>query len=283
MIDYQRKIATVLVKSIDDKSAKYIEENLMIVKDGVEEILNKCSSFEYKNEISVFDNDCRKKALEITGEMAADGMKIVALACKKISVSEITSEDENNLTLLSFLAFFDAPKQSSLSAIEKLKAKNISVQVLSGDKKNVTQSICRRLKLNTENILTGTDLQNINDDEILQRVESTEVFAELTPEQKSLVVKILQQNGHTVGFLGDGLNDINAITQCDAGISVENSVAALKECSNVILGKKDLNVLEEGIVQGRKAFMNMTKYIKITASSNFGNIFSIVLVSVLHL
>ena len=274
--DYQRKIATVLVQPTSET-----EEKLLIVKGGVEEILNRCSSFEYKNEVSVFDEDCYKKALEMTGEMAADGMKIVALACKEISASEITSEDENNLTLLGFLAFFDAPKQSALSAIERLKAKNISVRVLSGDKKNVTQSICRRLKLNTENILTGTDLQNINDDEILQKVESTEVFAELTPEQKSLVVKILQQNGHTVGFLGDGLNDINAITQCDAGISVENSVAALKECSNVILGKKDLNVLEEGIVQGRKAFMNMTKYIKITASSNFGNIFSIVLASVL--
>lgn len=133
--DYQRKIATVLVKSIDDKSANYIEEKLLIVKGGVEEILNRCSSFEYKNEVSIFDEDCYKKALEMTGEMAADGMKIVALACKKISVSEISSEDENNLTLLGFLAFFDTPKQSALSAIEKPKAKNISVRGLSGDKK----------------------------------------------------------------------------------------------------------------------------------------------------
>ncbi len=273
--DYQRKIASVLMNNIEEN------RHILIVKGGVEEILNKCSFFEYKNQVSAFDEDCCAKALEMTGEMSADGMKIVAVACKKVLGSSITDQDETGLTLLGFLAFFDAPKQSALSAIEKLRAKNVSVRVLSGDKKNVTQSICRRLKLNTENMLTGSELSDLNDDEILQRIESTEVFAELTPEQKSFAVKTLQQNGHTVGFLGDGLNDINAITQCDAGISVENSVAALKECSNVILGKKDLNVLEEGIVQGRKAFMNMTRYIKITASSNFGNIFSIVLASVL--
>lgn len=239
--DYQRKITTVLVKSATDK------ENLLIVKGGVEEILKKCSHFEYKNQISAFDDDCHRKALEMTGEMSVDGMKIVAIAFKKLIENSISPDSENNLTLLGFLAFFDAPKQSAFSAIQKLKEKNVSVRVLSGDKKNITASICRRLKLNTENMLTGTDLLNLKDDEILQRVETTEVFAELTPEQKSLVVKILQQNGHTVGFLG----------------------------------KKDLDVLEEGIVQGRKAFMNMTKYIKITASSNFGNIFSIVLASVL--
>ncbi len=273
--DYQRKIASVLVSAADSK------DNLLIVKGGVEEILDKCKTFEYKNQISDFDGDCRSKALEMTGEMAGDGMKIVAVAYKTIEENVITSITENDLTLLGFLAFFDAPKQSSLSAIEKLKAKNISVRVLSGDKKNVTQSICRRLKLNTENMLTGTDLATLDENEILQRVESTEVFAELTPEQKSLVISILQRNGHTVGFLGDGLNDLSAISRCDAGISVENSVAAIKECSSIILLKKDLNVLEEGIVQGRKAFMNMTKYIKITASSNFGNIFSIVLASVL--
>lgn len=118
--DYQRKVATVLVQPSDKT-----KEKLLIVKGGVEEILNRCSSFEYKNEVSVFNEDCYKKALEMTGEMAGDGMKIVALACKKILASEITSEDENNLTLLGFLAFFDAPKQSSLSAIEKLKAKKI--------------------------------------------------------------------------------------------------------------------------------------------------------------
>ncbi len=273
--DYQRKFASVLVN--------YIEENqhILIVKGGVEEILNKCKTFEYKNQISDFDDDCREKAFEMTGEMSQDGMKLVAVAYKKVDCTTITAETETELTLLGFLAFFDAPKQSAFSAIEKLKAKNISVRVLSGDKKNVTQSICRRLKLNTENMLTGTDLTSMDENQILQRVETTEVFAELTPEQKSFVINILQQNGHTVGFLGDGLNDLSAISQCDAGISVENSVAALKECSNVILLKKDLNILEEGIVQGRKAFMNMTKYIKITASSNFGNIFSIVLASVL--
>ncbi len=278
--DYQRKIASVLVRPWNN-STNDMEENILIVKGGVEEILNRCSFFEYRNHVSDFDEDCHKKALEMTSEMSADGMKIVAVASKKVQDSVIAAQDECNLTLLGFLAFFDAPKQSALSAIEKLRARNVSVRVLSGDKKNVTQSICRRLKFNTENMLTGVQLQNLKEDEILQRIESTAVFAELTPEQKSFVIKALQCNGHTVGFLGDGLNDINAVTQCDAGISVENSVAALKECSNVILGKKDLNVLEEGIVQGRKAFMNMTKYIKITASSNFGNIFSIVLASVL--
>ncbi len=273
--DYQRKIASVLVAETET------QEQMIIVKGGVEEILCKCSVFEYKGEISILDDECRRKALEMTGELSSDGIKLVAVAYRKISGNAISSQDENELVLLGFLAFFDAPKQSAFSAIAKLKEKNVSVRVLSGDRKNITQSICRRLQLNTDCMLTGTELGNLEDDEILQRIEKTEVFAELTPEQKSIVIRILQQNGHTVGFLGDGLNDINAISECDAGISVENSVAALKECSNVILLKKDLNVLEEGIVQGRKAFMNMTKYIKITASSNFGNIFSIVLASVL--
>lgn len=192
--DYQRKIASVLV------SDEISKNNLLIVKGGVEEVLNKCKTFEYKSQISNFDENCHAKALKMTGKMSQDGMKLVAVAYKKVSDNTITSETENALTLLGFLAFFDAPKQSSLSAIEKLKAKNVSVRVLSGDKKNVTQSICRRLKLNTENMLTGTDLTTMDENQILQRVETTEVFAELTPEQKSFVINILQQNGHTVGF-----------------------------------------------------------------------------------
>ncbi len=273
--DYRKKTASVLVRKNEEK------ENLLIVKGGVEAILEKCTSFEYRNQIVSLDDESRAKALEMTGDMALDGMKLVAVAYKKMAGSTITVQEESELTLAGFLAFFDAPKQSALSAIEKLKAQNISVRVLSGDKKQVTQSICRRLKLNTDRMMTGKELSDLKDDEILQRVETTEVFAELTPEQKQLVIRILQQNGHTVGFLGDGLNDVSAISACDAGISVENAVPALKECANVILLKKDLNILEEGIIQGRKAFMNMTKYIQITASSNFGNIFSIVLASVL--
>lgn len=273
--DYKRKTASVLVGNRESG------RKILIVKGGVDEILLRCRNFEYREEVHAFDGECRARAIEMTSDMASDGMKLVAVAYCDVSADSLSIGQDESLTLLGFLAFFDAPKQSAFSAIENLKRKNISVRVLSGDKSNVTLSICRRLKLNTDSFMTGSALAALDDDEILQCVEHTEIFAELTPEQKSLVVRILKQNGHTVGFLGDGLNDLSAISDCDAGISVENSVDAVKECSNVILMKKDLNVLEEGISQGRKAFMNMMKYIRITASSNFGNIFSIVLASVL--
>ena len=163
--------------------------------------------------------------------------------------------------------------------IMKLEQLHVQVKVLTGDQKSVTLSICRRLGIETEHILTGEEMEELSEDEQLLAVEKTTVFSQLSPGQKSQIIRMLRENGHAVGFLGDGMNDLAAMTAADVGISVDTATQAAKESADVILLKKDLNVLEQGILEGRKAFANMLKYIRITASSNFGNIFSIVLAS----
>ena len=188
-------------------------------------------------------------------------------------------EDEAELILLGYVVFFDAPKSSAASALQKLEQLHVQVKVLTGDQKSVTLSICRRLGIETEHILTGEEMEELSEDEQLLAVEKTTVFSQLSPGQKSQIIRMLRENGHAVGFLGDGMNDLAAMTAADVGISVDTATQAAKESADVILLKKDLNVLEQGILEGRKAFANMLKYIRITASSNFGNIFSIVLAS----
>ncbi len=171
-------------------------------------------------------------------------------------------------------------KGSAASAIDKLDALHVRSKVLTGDQKSVAVSICRRLGIDTTSVLTGDALDQLTDNELPVCVERCTVFAELSPKRKMRIVQVLQANGHTVGFLGDGMNDLPAITAADVGISVDTAAESVRECADVLLLKKDLNVLEAGILEGRNAFANMTKYIKITASSNFGNIFSIVIASV---
>ena len=216
----------------------------------------------------------------IVDEMLEDGMKVLAVGYKPLGQETISPEDENGLTLLGYLAFFDAPKHSAAAAIEKLQKLHVHVRVLTGDNQDTAVSICRRLGLDTAHTLTGAELEHLTDNEISVKLEHTTVFSELSPKQKVQVVQTLRANGHTVGFLGDGMNDLPAIVESDVGISVDTAAETVKEAADVVLLKKDLNVLEEGIQEGRKAFANVSKYIKITASSNFGNIFSIVIASV---
>ena len=212
--------------------------------------------------------------------MTEDGMKVLAVAYKPVSSqSRLQMEDEAELILLGYVVFFDAPKSSAASALQKLEQLHVQVKVLTGDQKSVTLSICRRLGIETEHILTGEEMEELSEDEQLLAVEKTTVFSQLSPGQKSQIIRMLRENGHAVGFLGDGMNDLAAMTAADVGISVDTATQAAKESADVILLKKDLNVLEQGILEGRKAFANMLKYIRITASSNFGNIFSIVLAS----
>ena len=218
----------------------------------------------------------------VVDEMLEDGMKVLAVACKPLNQDQLNAEDEYDLTLLGYLAFFDAPKKTAADAIQKLQNLHVGIRVLTGDQKDVAVSVCRRLGIDTEELMTGRELACLTDNDALIRIERTTVFAELSPRQKVQILQTLQGNGHTVGFLGDGMNDLPAIVGSDVGISVDTAVEAVRESADVILLKKDLNVLEEGIQEGRKAFANMSKYIRITSSSNFGNIFSIVIASVLR-
>ncbi len=271
--DYNRKLSSVLLQS-DDKS-------FLTVKGSIDQVISRCKYVEYKGELHPFGPDGLKHVHDVVDEMLCDGMKVVAIAGKSIDGSVIHHGDEYDLVLLGYLVFFDAPKQSAISAIEKLHKQHINVKVLTGDHTHVAASICRRIGISTDAIITGAQLDLLSDNELPLRIENTNIFAELSPKQKSHIVEILQENGHTVGFLGDGMNDLPAVIQADVGISVDTATDAVKESADVILLKKDLNVLSDGVLEGRKAFANMSKYIKITASSNFGNICAIVIASVL--
>ena len=270
--DYERKFASVLVKRGD--------ENLLIVKGSIEEVCRRCRFVEYKGKRSEMEADGFSSVHAVVDEILEDGMKVLAVAYKPLGQEQIHAGDEQDLTLLGYLAFFDAPKKTAADAIRKLKACHVGIRVLTGDQKSVAISICTRLGIVAQQVLTGAELEALTEDERSIRIEQTTVFAELSPKQKACVVQTLQENGHTVGFLGDGMNDLPAIVESDVGISVDTAAEAVRESSDVILLKKDLNVLEEGILEGRKAFSNMSKYIRITSSSNLGNILSIVVASV---
>ena len=270
--DYERRFASVLVG--------HQGENLLVVKGSVDEVCRRCSAVEYRGQRCPMDADGYASVHAVVDEMLEDGMKVLAVAYKPLEQAQLVPEDERDLILLGYLAFFDAPKQTAAAAIGRLQELHVGIRVLTGDQRDVTISICRRLGIDTAHTLTGSQLEQLSDDELPVKVEHTTVFAELSPRQKVQVLRTLQDNGHTVGFLGDGMNDLPAIVESDVGISVDTAAEAVKEGADVILLKKDLNVLGDGILEGRKAFANVSKYIRITASSNFGNILSIVVASV---
>ena len=270
--DYERRFASVLVQHGD--------ENLLLIKGSIDEVCRRCSSVEYKGERHQISGDQTESVRAIVDEMLEDGMKVLAVAYKPLRKTTLSPEDEHDFILLGYLAFFDAPKESAAGAIQKLQQLHVGVRVLTGDHRDIALSVCRRLGIDTAQTLTGRELEQLCEDELPIKIERTTLFAELSPKQKVQIVQHLRANGHTVGFLGDGMNDLPAIVEADVGISVDTAAEAVKEGADVILLKKDLNVLEEGIQEGRRAFANVSKYIKITASSNFGNILSIVIASV---
>ncbi len=270
--DYEQRLAGVLVEG---------EENLLVVKGSLDEVCRRCSHVEYRGQRLPMGPDAAASVHAVADEMLEDGMKVLAVACKPMKGRTARPEDMQELTLLGYLAFFDAPKKTAAAAVARLRELHVGVRVLTGDQKSVAVSVCRRLGIDTDRVLTGPELEALSENDAPVRIERTAVFAELSPRQKARVVAVLRANGHTVGFLGDGMNDLPAILESDVGISVDTAAQAVKEGADVILLKKDLNVLGEGIWEGRRAFCNLSKYIRITASSNFGNIVSIVIASVL--
>lgn len=271
--DYSRKFVSTL---ITDKNG----DCQLIMKGNITQIVSRCSHVEFRGEILPMEKNEMQSVASVVDEMLQDGMKVIAVARKKIEKQDqIIPTDENNMTLMGYLAFFDAPKKTARTSVEALKRLKVIPKILTGDQVDVAVSICRRVGIPAEITLTGADLDQMTDDELSKIVEKIHVFAELTPGQKVRLVAALRQNGHTVGFLGDGINDIPAFCESNVGISVDTAVDAAKDAADVVLLQKDLGVLEQGILEGRKTFTNMLKYIKITASSNFGNIFSIVCAS----
>lgn len=211
------------------------------------------------------------------------GFRVLAIAQKShpSPVGAFGVKDECDMVLIGYLAFLDPPKESTADAIKALKAHGVTTKILTGDNDKVTRTICKQVGLQVRNMLLGSDLDAMTDAELAKAAETTDVFAKLTPSQKSRVVTILRENGHTVGFMGDGINDAAAMKAADIGISVDTAVDVAKESADVILLEKDLTVLDQGIIEGRKTYANMIKYIKMTASSNFGNMFSVLAASAL--
>ncbi|MDI5676141.1 HAD-IC family P-type ATPase, partial [Salmonella enterica subsp. enterica serovar Anatum] len=191
----------------------------------------------------------------------------------------LSVEDETELTIEGMLTFLDPPKESAGKAIAALRDNGVAVKVLTGDNPVVTARICLEVGIDTHDILTGTQVEAMSDAELASEVEKRAVFARLTPLQKTRILQALQRNGHTVGFLGDGINDAPALRDADVGISVDSAADIAKESSDIILLEKDLMVLEEGVIKGRETFGNIIKYLNMTASSNFGNVFSVLVAS----
>ena len=271
--DYTRKFVSTLVT---DESG----ESQLIMKGDISHIVARCIHVEYRGEILPIEKGGMQSVSSVVDDMLQDGMKVIAIARKNVGQqNQIPPADEKDMILMGYLAFFDAPKKTAKESVAALKKLKVSPKILTGDQAAIAVSVCRRVGISAETVLTGAKLDEMTDSELSTAVEEIHVFAELTPGQKVRLVSALRENGHTVGFLGDGINDIPALNEANVGISVDTAVDAAKDAADVVLLQKDLNVLEQGILEGRKTFTNMLKYIKITASSNFGNIFAIVCAS----
>lgn len=271
--DFDRRRLSVVVA---DKSGKA----QMVTKGAVEEMLSICAHAEYNGAIVPLTDEIRKELLTTVDALNDDGMRVIAVA-QKTSPSPVGSfsvADESDMVLIGYLAFLDPPKETS-AAIAALREYGVHTKVLTGDNDRVTRHVCKKVGVNADRLLLGDEIERMDDAQLSEAVKTTDVFAKLSPGQKARIVTAIKNNGHAVGFLGDGINDASAMKASDVGISVENAVDIAKESADVILLEKDLMVLEEGIVEGRKVYANMIKYIKMTASSNFGNMFSVLIAS----
>lgn len=271
----RRRLSTV----VQDKTGK----TQMVTKGAVEEMLAICSFAEYDGKIKPLSDEVRSHILKTVDRLNDKGFRVLAIAQKSnpSPVEAFGVKDECDMVLLGYLAFLDPPKESTVSAIRSLKNHGVLTKILTGDNEKVTRTICKQVGLQVRNMLLGADVERMTDEELAKAAEATEVFAKLTPDQKSRIVAVLRENGHTVGFMGDGINDAAAMKSSDIGISVDTAVDIAKESADIILLEKDLMVLEQGIIEGRKTYANMIKYIKMTASSNFGNMFSVLAASAL--
>lgn len=272
--DFARRRMSVVVEDINGKRQ-------IITKGAVEEMMQICSHTEVGNKVVPFTPELRVKAYEISKKMNHQGLRVLAVAQKSFLSKEnnFAVEDESGMVLIGYLAFLDPPKQSAAKAIKQLYAHGIEVKVVSGDNDAVVRTISRQVGIDTANVLTGAELSAMSDMQKQEAVLKTTVFAKVTPLQKTEIITILQAQGNTVGFLGDGINDAAALRQSDIGISVDSAVDIAKESADIILLEKDLMVLENGVIEGRRTFGNITKYMKMTASSNFGNMFSVLAAS----
>ncbi|MCL2597736.1 MAG: magnesium-translocating P-type ATPase [Paludibacter sp.] len=272
--DFTRRRMSVIIKDNAEKLQ-------IITKGAIEEMLMICSYAEYNSKVVPITEEMMQLILNQSMAMNGGGMRVLGVAHKSWIEKGHTFavEDETEMVLIGFLAFLDPPKESAANAIKQLHTHGVEVKVLSGDNEDVVKYICRQVGVDTEYALNGGEIETMTDEVLCNRIKKVKIFSKLTPMQKTRIITLLQGQDNTVGFLGDGINDASALRQSDIGISVDTAVDIAKESADIILLEKDLMVLERGVIEGRKIFGNIMKYIKMTASSNFGNMFSVLIAS----
>ena len=279
--DFARRRMSVIVNSNTNR-------NLLVCKGAVEEILSLC------NKVDTDDSEINKdskledltpetidKIHAVSRELNEEGLRVLAVAYKRVEGGDrtYTVADESDMVLSGYIAFLDPPKESARTAIAALKEHGVAVKIVTGDNEIVTRKICKEVGLDYNHIMMGKDIDYLDDEELAKQAEETTIFAKMSPAQKSRIIRALQSIDHTVGYMGDGINDAAALRDADVGISVDTAVDIAKESADIILLEKSLMVLEEGVIEGRRTFGNIMKYIKMTASSNFGNVFSVLIAS----
>jgi Mg2+-importing ATPase len=268
--DFSRRMMSVAVEGPDGKRQ-------LLTKGAPEAVFAKCTHFESEGEIFPMEPILVGNLIEQVNDLSSDGFRVLAVASKKVEQQAAYSKaDEENLVLTGYLAFLDPPKDTAATAITALRQHGVTVKVLTGDNDLVTRKVCTEVGINAEKIILGNDVEKMSDEQLAETIDRVDVYARLSPAHKKRVVQALQKKGHVVGFMGDGINDAPALRAADVGISVDNAVDIAKESADVILLEKNLMVLEEGVLEGRKVFVNILKYIRMGASSNFGNMFSLV-------
>ncbi|QHC24792.1 magnesium-translocating P-type ATPase [Streptomyces sp. GS7] len=277
--DFARRRMSVVLRRNDLGGPA--EEHVMITKGAVEEVLALCGRVTYGGEPVALTDALRAQVLRTAQDHNRQGLRVLAVATRTLPAARenYTVADEDGLTLIGFLAFLDPPKQDAAEALRQLADNGIAVKVVTGDNELVAARVCSDVGIDVGTVVTGTDIDALDDLELLQVARKATLFAKVNPVQKARIVRALKADGHTVGFLGDGINDAAALRDADVGISVDTAVDIAKESADIILLEKDLTVLEQGVLRGRLTFGNTIKYLKMTASSNFGNVFSVLAAS----
>ena len=269
--DFSRRRMSVIVSEKDNK-------HILVCKGAIEEVYQHCTKIEINGVVSSLADEMHGISHEVARKLNEDGLRVIAVAYREMPPTQESYSvlDEKELTLLGFVAFLDPPKETAALAIQKLNSKGVLVKVLTGDNDIVTRKIASQVGIPYDRVVLGSEIEKMSEEELDEVVESSYIFAKLSPAQKEIIVRSMHRRGHVVGFMGDGINDSPALKAADVGISVDNAVDIAKESADIILLEKSLLVLEEGVVEGRKVFGNIIKYVRMGASSNFGNMFSVV-------
>ncbi|GMX61189.1 magnesium-translocating P-type ATPase [Paenibacillus elgii] len=272
--DFNRRRMSVVLEQRNDN-------HILICKGAMEEVLGICSHVADNGQIVPLTTERAEKAQQFVNQMNSEGLRVIAVAIKQNSPRDESYgvKDEQDLVLVGYIGFLDPPKETAREAIRALKENGVEVKIITGDNAAVTRKVCKDVGLKINEIIMGSDIEQLNDEQLADVAEKTTVFAKVNPLQKARIVRVLKSRGNTVGFMGDGINDAISLKEADVGISVDTAVDISKESADIILLEKSLMVLERGVIEGRKTFGNMIKYIKMTASSNFGNMFSVLVAS----